>query len=136
MTGTRKIRRRLDAALDARIGLLLRQRRLELGLSQVGLAAKLGLTFQQVQKYEKGVNQLAVARLLQICKVLRVPVRYFVGEPAVPGRNEAVDLKLERTLAKIRSRAVKRALLGLAKPLAGPAAVLSAPDQSRRGSRA
>ena len=104
--------------LDAGVRLLLRQRRLELGLSQAGLAAKLGLTFQQVQKYEKGVNQLAVARLLQICKVLRVPVRYFVGEPAVPGRNEAVDLKLERTLAKIRSRAVKRALLGLAKPLA------------------
>ena len=72
-------RRQLDRALDERIGALLKQRRIQLGWSQQGLGSKLGLTFQQVQKYEKGDNQLSVARLLQVCDTLEVGISYFLG---------------------------------------------------------
>jgi transcriptional regulator with XRE-family HTH domain len=68
---------RAVSTVDLQIGLRLRARRREIGLSQEGLAERLGLTFQQVQKYEKGVNRVAAARLLAIAGALDVPVQYF-----------------------------------------------------------
>ncbi|MGE0830194.1 MAG: helix-turn-helix domain-containing protein, partial [Hyphomonadaceae bacterium] len=63
--------------LDHKIGLKVRSRRLEIGMSQERLAEKLGVTFQQIQKYEKGVNRIAASRLFGVAKALDVPVGFF-----------------------------------------------------------
>lgn len=63
--------------VDKHVGLRVRMRRIELGLSQTALGEELGLTFQQVQKYEKGVNRIGAGRLQQIALILKVPVPYF-----------------------------------------------------------
>jgi transcriptional regulator with XRE-family HTH domain len=60
-------------------------RRLMLGLSQTKLADALGLTFQQVQKYEKGANRIGAGRLRQIAQILQIPVEsFFEGLPHEP----------------------------------------------------
>lgn len=64
-------------AVDQHIGARVRLRRLELELSQDQLAKQLGLTFQQVQKYEKGTNRIGGSRMHQIALILRVPIAYF-----------------------------------------------------------
>lgn len=56
---------------------MVRMRRLELGLSQTKLADGLGITFQQLQKYEKGTNRISASRLQQIARLLKVPVTFF-----------------------------------------------------------
>jgi transcriptional regulator with XRE-family HTH domain len=61
--------------IDRHIALKIRAIRLRAGLSQSDLAGKLGVTFQQVQKYEKGVNRVGAGRLFEIARVLGVPVR-------------------------------------------------------------
>lgn len=66
--------------IDAHVGLRLRQRRILLGLSQERLAAALGLTFQQVQKYERGANRVSASRLYELSRVLEVPIGYFFEE--------------------------------------------------------
>ena len=63
--------------VDTHVGALVRQRRLELGMSQEKLGDAIGLTFQQVQKYEKGTNRIGSSRLLQIANALSVPPTYF-----------------------------------------------------------
>lgn len=62
---------------DAHIGNRIRQRRMLAGLSQDKLADQLGLTFQQVQKYEKGTNRIGAGRLWEVSLILGVPVGYF-----------------------------------------------------------
>ena len=59
-------------AVDKKVGQRVRSRRLEIGMSQERLAELLGVTFQQVQKYEKGVNRIAVGRLLDIATALEI----------------------------------------------------------------
>jgi transcriptional regulator with XRE-family HTH domain len=67
-------------AVDRRLGQRVRTRRLEIGMSQEKLAETLGVTFQQVQKYEKGVNRIAASRLFDISAALDMPVaRFFDG---------------------------------------------------------
>jgi len=63
--------------VDAHVGARVRQRRGEIGLSQERLAQSLGIAFQQVQKYERGVNRISASRLFQIARALDVPVDYF-----------------------------------------------------------
>lgn len=63
--------------IDAHVGARLRQRRALLGLSQDKLARSLGLTFQQIQKYERGTNRISAGRLYQLATALAVPVGYF-----------------------------------------------------------
>lgn len=63
--------------VDAHVGRRLRRRRTSLGISQEQLGAALGLTFQQVQKYEKGQNRIGAGRLYRIASILSVPVQYF-----------------------------------------------------------
>ena len=60
--------------VDAYLGARMRHRRSELGLSQTALGEKLGVTFQQIQKYESGVNRVSAARLFEICEALDVPL--------------------------------------------------------------
>src|SRR5262245_50005053 len=67
-------------AVDRRLGQRVRTRRLEIGMSQERLAELLGVTFQQVQKYEKGVNRMAASRLFAISAALEMPIaRFFDG---------------------------------------------------------
>ena len=65
------------SAFDAHIGQQVRAKRLALGLSQTTVANVLGVTFQQVQKYEDGKNRLSAGRLWQLAKLFKVPVDYF-----------------------------------------------------------
>ena len=65
--------------VDVEVGQRIRIQRLQSGLSQTSLAEQLGVTFQQVQKYEKGVNRVGAGRLTKIAKVLGVPVSSFFG---------------------------------------------------------
>jgi transcriptional regulator with XRE-family HTH domain len=63
--------------VDAHVGALVRKRRVEVCLSQEKLGDAIGLTFQQIQKYEKGTNRISSSRLMQIANTLKVPVTYF-----------------------------------------------------------
>ncbi|MGA7117310.1 MAG: helix-turn-helix transcriptional regulator, partial [Hyphomicrobium sp.] len=63
--------------IDKHVGERVRMRRMLLGMSQERLGEKLGLTFQQVQKYEKGVNRIGASRLFDLAQVLGVPIQYF-----------------------------------------------------------
>ncbi len=74
--------KKIPKPVDKHVGSRVRMRRLMLGLSQEKLADAIGITFQQVQKYEKGTNRMGSSRLQQIANVLQVPVRYFFeGSP-------------------------------------------------------
>ena len=76
---------------DKHVGSRLRMRRLMLDMSQTDIADALGLTFQQVQKYEKGANRVSASRLQHLSQILQVPVPFFFeGAPAVSGIPPAV----------------------------------------------
>ncbi|MDD4616878.1 MAG: helix-turn-helix domain-containing protein [Alphaproteobacteria bacterium] len=66
--------------VDIHVGSRLRMRRNLVGLSQEQLGKSLGLTFQQIQKYERGINRMGSSRLFQVAKTLSVPVAYFFEE--------------------------------------------------------
>jgi transcriptional regulator with XRE-family HTH domain len=72
-----KAKTKTASPIDAHVGSRLRLRRVMLGLSQEKLAAAFGLTFQQVQKYEKGVNRMGASRLQQAADILQVTVPFF-----------------------------------------------------------
>ncbi len=74
--------------IDIHVGGRLRLRRLAVGLSQERLAKSIGITFQQIQKYERGTNRIVASRLHDLARVLDVPVSYFfseMDEAALPG---------------------------------------------------
>ncbi len=72
--------------IDKHVGSRVRMRRMMLGMSQEKLGDALGLTFQQVQKYEKGTNRIGASRLQQISQILQVPVAFFFeGAPNIQG---------------------------------------------------
>src|SRR6478752_10537797 len=66
--------------MDVHVGSRVRLRRMLLGMSQEKLGEHLGLTFQQVQKYEKGINRIGASRLFDLSQVLGVPVQFFYEE--------------------------------------------------------
>jgi len=66
--------------VDVHVGGRIRLRRTLLGLSQMAVAEKLGLTFQQVQKYERGTNRVSSSRLFDLCRIFNVPIAYFFDE--------------------------------------------------------
>jgi transcriptional regulator with XRE-family HTH domain len=74
--------------IDAHVGSRLRLRRLLLGISQEKLGAALGLTFQQIQKYERGANRVGASRLFDLSRTLDVPVSYFFAD--MPDETAAV----------------------------------------------
>ncbi len=118
----------LSHPVDTHVGSRLRQRRALLGMSQTDLGKAVGLTFQQVQKYERGFNRISSSRLFEFSKVLDVPVAHFfegmdaaaVGAKRKPGRPRAADkpadgdlntkretLELVRAYYKIRSKSLR-----------------------------
>jgi transcriptional regulator with XRE-family HTH domain len=74
---TRKKNIRSANGEDAKLGKLVRLRRVEQGMSQAELGAALGVSFQQVQKYEKGINRIGAMRLQEIAKALHTPSSFF-----------------------------------------------------------
>jgi transcriptional regulator with XRE-family HTH domain len=75
--------------IDKYVGSRVRMRRMMLGMSQEKLGNALGLTFQQVQKYEKGTNRIGASRLQQISNILQVPVSFFFeGAPEPAARSD------------------------------------------------
>lgn len=82
--------------VDGHVGSRVRMRRTLLGLSQEKLGDALGLTFQQVQKYERGANRIGASRLYQISRILDVPVSFFFEEMAEPeaGTPEGIAIGL------------------------------------------
>ncbi len=74
-------------AVDVHVGARLRQRRTLLGMSQTKLGDSVALTFQQIQKYERGSNRMGSSRLYEFAKVLDVPVSYFFDE--MPAKAQA-----------------------------------------------
>ena len=79
--------KRIANPVDKHVGSRVRMRRLMLGMSQEKLGNGLGLTFQQVQKYEKGTNRIGAGRLQLISQLLQVPVPFFFeGAPHLPGQ--------------------------------------------------
>jgi transcriptional regulator with XRE-family HTH domain len=82
-------KKRADA-IDKQVGVRVRMRRLMLGMPQQKLAAGLGISFQQVQKYEKGSNRIGASRLRRLAEILRVPVSFFFDDLPVPGRKQAL----------------------------------------------
>src|SRR4030088_2169456 len=74
--------------IDKHVGSRVRMRRMMLAMSQEKLGDALGLTFQQVQKYEKGTNRISASRLQQISHILQVPVPFFFEDaPLLPGQH-------------------------------------------------
>jgi transcriptional regulator with XRE-family HTH domain len=118
--------------LDIEVGRKVRALRLERSMSQERLAEALGLTFQQVQKYEKGANRISAGRLQRIAEILGVPTAAFFADTSsldAPAQKlyEVADagaaLRLLRAYARIPSSSVKRALTTLAEELAAEASV-------------
>jgi transcriptional regulator with XRE-family HTH domain len=126
--------------VDIHVGARIRRRRVLLGLSQEKLAHAIGLTFQQVQKYERGTNRVSASRLYQLAKVLGVPISFFFGDmsPEVSGKArglaEAADpfdddllaqrvtLELVRAYHNIPEAATRRGVYKLVKAVAETAA--------------
>ena len=112
-------------AVDTHVGQKIRARRTLLGLSQTELADGAGITFQQVQKYEKGVNRVGAARLQQIATALDVPVTFFYDGDGKAREVESLlfldssfSLRLLRAYSKIKDQTVQRHLVSLMESIA------------------
>ena len=125
--------------IDVHVGSRVRFRRMLLGMSQEKLGEKLGLTFQQIQKYEKGINRIGASRLFDLSQVLGVPVQFFYEEapsgepqPAMPdgfaekpAENSIVEflrsrdgLELNKAFVRISDAKARRAIVDLVRSLA------------------
>jgi transcriptional regulator with XRE-family HTH domain len=113
--------------VDVHVGARMRQRRTLLGMSQEKLGTAVGLTFQQIQKYERGSNRIGSSRLFEFAKVLDVPVSYFFDEMpsnALSGRPieqekdpliKRETLELVRAYYKIREARVRKRIFEMVK---------------------
>lgn len=124
--------------MDVHVGGRVRMRRMLLGMSQEKLGEQLGLTFQQVQKYEKGVNRIGASRLFDLSRVLGVTVQYFYDDAPMgthsaqagfaekPGDSYVVEflgtregLELNKAFSRIADPKVRKAVCDLVRTLAG-----------------
>ena len=123
--------------IDRHVGARVRMRRLLVSMSQERLGEALGITFQQIQKYEKGANRIGASRLQQIAKILGVPVEFFFeGAPSgdiimatgfgeLPQSNFVSDfmatsegVQLTRAFVRLSDAQVRRRLIDLVEALA------------------
>jgi transcriptional regulator with XRE-family HTH domain len=122
--------------IDVQVGTRVRLRRMLIGMSQEKLGEMLGLTFQQVQKYEKGVNRIGAGRLFQVAHILGVPIDYFyegvngmtgdmpgftepggASPPVMEFLSSGEGLQLSLAFMKIRDPKVRKRVLDLVKSL-------------------
>jgi transcriptional regulator with XRE-family HTH domain len=124
--------------VDAYVGARLRMRRVMLGMSQGRLGELLGVTFQQIQKYEKGANRISASRLKHAAQVLETTIDFFLeGAPVQPSSNSGLaesamqpfdvaflstteGLQLNRAFLQIRDAKVRRRIVDLVVSLASP----------------
>ncbi len=107
--------------VDVYVGRRLRLRRTLLGLSQTAVAKQLGLSFQQLQKYENGTNRIGAGRLHDLAEILKVPVSFFYDgvadsrppAPEVGGRALEAAWRLERIADSEKRRAIFRLIAAL-----------------------
>ncbi|HEY3949890.1 helix-turn-helix transcriptional regulator [Phenylobacterium sp.] len=107
--------------LDAALGERIRRRRRELGLSQSALGGKLGITFQQVQKYENGTNRVSATMLVKLADALAMPVTDLLHEADPAAAAAAPDSQAAQLVAafgRIRSPELRSAVLTLIAGLA------------------
>lgn len=121
---------------DIELGKRIRLRRVEQKISQAELGEKLGVSFQQVQKYEKGVNRVGAARLQQIATALDVPVTFFYDSEGTSREVEsllfldsAFSLRLLRAYSRIKDQAVQRQMVSLMEAIAGEEEAVVAPAE-------
>lgn len=131
------INHRRSTSVDAYVGCRLKQRREDLGVSQERLAELLGLSFQQVQKYERGMNRIGASRLFQLCGLLGVEPSFFFdglsvalgpGVSDVPTETETLStasllaapgaLELLADYARLKSSAQRKKVIELIRILA------------------
>jgi transcriptional regulator with XRE-family HTH domain len=123
--------------VDKYVGSRIRMRRLMLGITQEKLGDGLGVTFQQVQKYEKGMNRIGASRLQHISQILKIPVPFFfegaphlLGQPTEIGKASspayifdffatAEGLALTRAFLRIKEPRVRRRIVALVEEIAG-----------------
>ena len=126
--------------IDRHVGARIRHRRAVLGLNQTELALKVGVTFQSIQKYERGANRVSASRLQEIAAVLGVPVSHFFeglesagAAPAAPPPEHGLTSQeirdLNSAFGAIADKALRQAVLHLLRSVAGaksidPAALL------------
>ena len=122
--------------IDVHVGARVKLRRMILGMSQETLGKALGLTFQQIQKYEKGVNRIGASRIFELSNLLDVPIQYFYNdygdtigsEQSVDGTaagdmfmnlvNSPEGVQLCRSFSEINDPQVKKRVLDLVKSIA------------------
>jgi len=116
--------------VDRHVGLRIRMRRKEMGVSQERLAEALGITFQQVQKYERGANRVSASKLWEIAGALRTPVAYFYDglgdqDAATSQRDAAQDfmlstegIELMSSFPRISEPAIRRKIVELVRVVA------------------
>jgi len=122
---------------DKHVGSRVRMRRMMLSMSQEKLGDALGLTFQQVQKYEKGTNRIGASRLQQISHILQVPVAFFFeGAPSPHGHGDGLKeapspayvsdflatsegLALTKAFMRIKETKLRRRIVDLVEEIAG-----------------
>jgi transcriptional regulator with XRE-family HTH domain len=133
-----QVAKKVPNPIDRHVGSRVRMRRMMLGMSQEKLGDALGLTFQQVQKYEKGANRIGASRLQQISQILQVPVSFFFeGAPSqrsdrVEGFSEAPSpayvsdflatsdgLALTKAFVRIKDAKLRRRIVDLVEQIAG-----------------
>lgn len=122
-------------SIDKEIGSRVRMRRISIGMSQEKLGDMLGLTFQQVQKYEKGTNRISVGRLVDIAQILGVDIHFFFNGITSPKSGQGFadqdtppyisevmstpeGLQLIRTFTSIKSQRVRKSIVQLVTTLA------------------
>jgi transcriptional regulator with XRE-family HTH domain len=120
--------------VDLHVGARLRYRRMLMGMSQEALGERLGVTFQQIQKYEKGQNRIGASRLYQVARVLDVSVGFFFEDLSErPASEDAEDdaiaplafvstpegLQLNVAFSRISDDATRRKIVDLVRTLAG-----------------
>jgi transcriptional regulator with XRE-family HTH domain len=122
--------------IDKHVGSRVRMRRMMLGMSQEKLGDALGLTFQQVQKNEKGTNRIGASRLQQLTHILQVPVEFFFEGAPVAGRPKGFGeapsaayvsdflastdgLGLTKAFMRIKDAKLRRRIVDLVKQIAG-----------------
>lgn len=121
MAADMKIRAVSDAnTIDRQVGERIRRRRILLGLTQDQLADALGISYQQIQKYETGANRISAGRLAQIAEVLDVQAGWFFGaqerNEEASGTSRAV-LELVRNFSRIEDERVRGQIMGLVRAL-------------------